>query len=278
MDATRLREMLEATDIETRLTAAQQLVLFAEPPLDAIRHAMEDEALPVRTHAIDAAAKFLPADELVSMVANQSNATLRNAAIEALKLSGERGVGALLGALTHTDPEVVMFAAQILGDVKAELPVEPLVDLLQHEDKNIAQSAIETLGKRRAIDAVPALVGVLENDFWLQFAAITALGEIADPRATLPLVARLQDEMYRGEAAEALGKIADAQAMTPLLDVWKEDTWPPLRARVTLAIARVAGRHPETLKQIEERLTGDDVSLLRTLLSTHARINRSVGA
>jgi HEAT repeat protein len=278
MDETRLWEMLEAPDIETRLHAAQQLTQATTPPLDAIRRAMEDETIAVRTHAIEAAAKFLPPEELVSMVANQQNATLRNAAIEALKLSGSLGVGALVAALTHTDPEVVMFAAQILGDVKAELPVEPLLELLTHEDKNIAQSAIETLGKRRAIDAVPALVSVLENDFWLQFSAITALGEIADHRATLPLVARLQDEMYRGEAAEALGKIADAQAMTPLLDVWREDTWPPLRARVTLAIARVAGRHPETLKEIEDRLVGDDVSLLRTLLSTHAKINRSVGA
>lgn len=278
MDETRLREMLEAPEIETRLHAAQQLTQTTEPPLDAIRRAMEDEAIAVRTHAIEAAARFLPPGELVSMVANQQNAIQRNAAIEALKLSGSRGVGALLAALSHTDPEVVMFAAQILGDVKADLPVEPLLELLTHEDKNIAQSAIETLGKRRAVDSVPALVNVLENDFWLQFSAITALGEIADARATLPLVARLQDEMYRGEAAEALGKIADAQAMTPLLDVWKEDTWPPLRARVTLAIARVAGRHPETLKEIEDRLAGDDVSLLRTLLSTHAKINRSVGA
>jgi HEAT repeat protein len=278
MDETRLREMLEAPDIETRLNAAQQLTQTTTPPLDAIRRAMEDEAIAVRTHAIEAAAKFLPPGELVSMVANQQNAILRNAAIEALKLSGSHGVGALVAALSHADPEVVMFAAQILGDVKADLPVEPLLELLTHEDKNIAQSAIETLGKRRAIDAVPALVNVLENDFWLQFSAITALGEIADARATLPLVARLQDEMYRGEAAEALGKIADAQAMTPLLDVWKEDTWPPLRARVTLAIARVAGRHPETLKEIEDRLAGDDVSLLRTLLSTHAKINRSMGA
>jgi HEAT repeat protein len=277
MDETRLREMLEAPDIETRLNAAQQLTQTT-PPLDAIRQAIEDVAISVRTYAIEAAAKFLPPDELVSMVANQQNAILRNAGIEALKLSGSRGVGALITALSHADPEVVMFTAQILGDIKADLPVEPLLELLIHEDKNIAQSAIETLGKRRAIDAVPALVNVLENDFWLQFSAITALGEIADPRATLPLVARLQDEMYRGEAAEALGKIADAQAMTPLLDVWREDTWPPLRARVTLAIARVAGRHPEALKEIEERLVGDDVSLLRTLLSTHAKINRFLGA
>jgi HEAT repeat protein len=278
MDGTRLREMLEASDIETRLSAAQHLTQTSEPPLDAIRRAMEDEAIAVRTHAIEAAAKFLPPDELVSLVANQHNAILRNAAIEALKLTGSPGALALLSALSHQDAEVVMFAAQILGDIKADFPVEPMLVLLTHEDKNIAQSAIETLGKKRSVDAVPALVDVLENDFWLQFAAITALGEIADARATLPLVARLQDEMYRGEAAEALGKISDPQAMTPLLDVWKEDTWPPLRARVTLAIARIAGRHPETLKEIETRLAGDDVSLLRTLLSTHAKINRSVGA
>lgn len=159
-----------------------------------------------------------------------------------------------------------MFATQILGDVKASVPVEPLIELLTHEDKNIAQAAIETLGKRRAIEAVNALIDVLENDFWLQFAAINALGEIADARALTPLIARLGDDMYRGEAAEALGKIADPRAMGPLLDLWKAETWPPLRARVTLAIARIVSEHPESFKMIEERLAGDEASLLRTLL------------
>jgi HEAT repeat protein len=267
--------MLGAPEVETRVRAAEWLAQAPDAPQDLIRRAMEDEAPQVRAQAIDAAARALPTGELVVMVGNHSNAILRNAAIEALKLAGERGVGALIAALSHADAEVVMFATQILGDVKAEIPAEPLVELLRHDDKNIAQSAIETLGKRRALDAVPALVDVLENDFWLQFAAITALGEIADARATGPLIARLGDEMYRGEAAEALGKVADPQAMGPLLDLWKGETWPPLRARVTLAIARVAVKNPETLALVEERLVGDDVTLLRTLLSTHARINRA---
>src|SRR5688572_13527890 len=109
MEATRIQEMLDAPDIETRLVAAQFLSQTDDPPLDAVRRAMEDEALSVRAHAIEAAARALPAGELVSLVGNHSNATLRNAAIEALKMAGERGASALVAALSHSDPEVVMF-------------------------------------------------------------------------------------------------------------------------------------------------------------------------
>src|SRR5262245_45956260 len=118
MDSIRIQEMLEAPELETRVFAAQQLVAASDPPLEAVRRALEDEALRVREYAIEAAARSLPAGELVGLMGNHQNAILRNAAIEALKMAGERGASALVAALAHSDLEVVMFSAQILGDIK----------------------------------------------------------------------------------------------------------------------------------------------------------------
>jgi HEAT repeat protein len=244
MEEKLILEMLDSPYVENRLLAVEFLSNSQEPSLAAVLRVMEDEALPVREQAVDLAARHLPVERLVGLVGNHGNAVLRNSAIEALKRTAGRGVRALLGALSHPDPEVVMFVTQILGDLPGEVDPHPLLELVSNPDTNIAQAAIETLGKHRAREAVPRLLDVLDCEFWLQFAAIAALGEIGDRRAVPRLLALLDDELCQIEVLVALGKIADVSTLPALVELWERSDRLPLRDHITLAVARICSARP----------------------------------
>ena len=76
--------------------------------------------------------------------------------------------------------------------------------------------------------SVPALAGFLRNSSSgiVRFLAATALGEIRDPRAVLPLISALKDPDRTGgvqvAAARALAKIHDLRAVDPLIECLKD--------------------------------------------------------
>jgi HEAT repeat protein len=244
MEEKLILEMLESPYVETRLLATEFLLKAANPSLAAIVRAMEDEALLVRDQAVLLASRHMLPERLIGLVGNHGNAILRNSAIEALKKTKEEGRKALMDALSHPDQEVVMFAVQILGDLTVQIEAPPLLALVSHSDPNVSQAAIETLGKHKCREAVPRLLDVLTCEFWLQFAAITALGEIGDKRAVPKLLLLIEDEFCQMEALEALGKIGDAETIEPLVSNWQRTEWLPLRDRLTLSIARICQEEP----------------------------------
>jgi HEAT repeat protein len=83
--------------------------------------------------------------------------------------------------------------------------------------------------------SVPALAGFLNNSSSeiVRFLAATALGEIRDPGAVLPLISALKDPDRTGgvqvAAARALAKLQDLRAVDPLIECLK-DGIPDVRA------------------------------------------------
>jgi HEAT repeat protein len=257
----------ELPPFEIRQRTLQELLQQQDTAPDGIRQALRDSASQLRQQAIREAAATLPPEELLSYVRMHSDAVLRNAGIEALSLAGDRALPLLQQTLSDTDLEVVMFVVQILGDLNSpHKDLSLLLPLLGHDDKNIAQNAIEALAKNKYKAALPRLLEIVESDFWLQLPAIYALGELGEESATAALIPILQDELFRAEAAEALGKIASRDAIQPLVQLWKAETWPPLRSRLTLAIARIVATHPESKQQLATLLDENDFLLLKTLL------------
>jgi HEAT repeat protein len=169
-----------------------------------------------RQHVIREAARLVDPEELLVAIGDHEDAARRNAAMEALHKAGPRGVPTLLRALRHADLEVVMFAATLLGKSRDRTAVFHLVELLDHSDINIAQAAIESLAALRAIEAVDRLVEMLRADPWLQFAAVSALGQIGDPRATNALIPLVHDDLVGEAAITALGQIGALDAVAEL--------------------------------------------------------------
>jgi HEAT repeat protein len=208
---------------ETRYAAVRDLARVRS--LDAVpllMSAVGDSSYRIREKALEGICSF-PREvifpRLEDFLRNHENANLRTAAIEAFPRYGHEATPFLLGLLTDSDEEVRMFVATILGDVRDPQAVEDLIDALRDQDENVRHAAAESLGKIRDARAVGPLLDCLHQDFWLQYPAVIALGNIGDTSATIRLIEFLDDEMLRQAVIEALGKIADVSAIPVLTNI-----------------------------------------------------------
>jgi HEAT repeat protein len=212
---------------------------------EAILAALEDKTPAVRERAIRLAARYIEPQVLGEMVADEANATRRNAAIAALERQGPYAVRHLESMLRRLEVDVVMFALQVLARIGDPSAVPSVIPLVRHPDPNVAQSAIEALGQLRSGEAVPALLRLLQGDLWLQLAAIDALGEIGDPAAVGPLLDLVPDSIVAEPAVKALQRIAAPQSLQLLLSRLLVVRERPLRDALLLAIGVVIDLHPD---------------------------------
>jgi HEAT repeat protein len=231
-------------------TVAARLASLAALPAGTQREeiilaALEDEAPAVREHAIRLATRYIEPQVLGELVADEVNATRRNAAITALERQGPYAVPHLRTMLARADVDVVMFALQMLSRIGDPLAVHGVVPLVRHPDPNVAQCAVEALGQLRHREAVPTLLQLLEGDLWLQLAAIDALGEIGDPVAVAPLAALVPDSIVAEPAVTALQRIAAPESLELLLPKVLLVRERPLRDALLLAIGVVIDLHPD---------------------------------
>jgi HEAT repeat protein len=212
---------------------------------EAILAALEDKTPAVRERAIRLAARYIEPQVLGEMVADEANATRRNAAIAALERQGPYAVRHLESMLKRVEVDVVMFALQVLARIGDPSVVRSVTPLVRHPDPNVAQSAIEALGQLRRAEAVPALLQLLNGDLWLQLAAIDALGEIGAPAAVAPLLDLVPDSIVAEPAVKALQRIAAPQSLELLLARLLVVRERPLRNALLLAIGVVIDLHPD---------------------------------
>jgi HEAT repeat protein len=205
--------------------------------------ALDDPNVESRRQAIAHAARMVDPAELVTVLGDHENAERRNAAIEALSRAGARGVPSVIRALSDLDPEVVMFAAGILGKSRDAAAIPHLVRLLEHDDINVLQQAIDSLASLRASVAVEGLLKTLNRDPWLKFAAVRALGEIGDWRAVESLAGLLGDDLVGEAAIEALGKIGSPEALGHLARKLRETKDAQEFAACLCAIGATLERH-----------------------------------
>jgi HEAT repeat protein len=116
--------------------------------------------------------------ELLVTALSDRSWRVRSAAYDALHSLNERAVPFLIGALQSDDDRIVWRAACLLGSLRADAAVDPLIALL------VKNTSVCTV-------------------------AVWALGEIGSPKAAEPLLALLKsnDTEIAGSAARALAKI-----------------------------------------------------------------------
>lgn len=218
----------------------------------------------------------------------------------------------LLQALGSDDIDWVHRAVKVLGDLGDERAVEPVIatvdryaTLMQgtYEETletrqpcnpgDLVLSGVQALGKLADARAVPVLITVLDkHDLIVSAAAARALGDVSDPRAVAPLVARLGRVLAeRSTVAQhcdiavesitkALGAIGHPEAVTPLLGLLdhfrpKEIIW----VADTLA-AIGSAYHPQATEQLSRLLLGNDPRLARqaSMWQEEGRARIAIGA
>lgn len=242
-----------------------------------ILDALGDASPAVREVAVAWAARSLAPAALLPLMADAVDSVVRNAALAALERQGPFAVTAVAQLTGDADPDVAMFACQVLGGIGSREAGPALFTALRRPEVNVVQAAAEALGRLQLAAAVPALVAMLHRESWLQLAAVDALGAIGSPHAVEPLLALVPDSFVAMPALDALRRIGDPSAMPAVLGLFLDPHQLHLRVALLHALGGVlpaaapsnlltdAGRRIETDHTpggiwafLAARLTGDE--------------------
>lgn len=211
---------------------------------------------------------YLPA--LEKALKNHENALLRNASMELYVALGARALPSLVALLKDDDPEVRIFAANLLGDIKDRRAAQDLIRATKDTDSNVRVASTEALGKIGEPEAVAALSEALDDEPWVVMSAIKSLGDIGGERALDVLYGCLEKDEYRGitfDAIEAAGREEAIEHITPFIE--RDDTreW-ALKAVVNIAVR--AG-----IRIMPEYFVNQVSHLLALLHSPHPEIRKA---
>jgi HEAT repeat protein len=248
LDAERaLAAALESADDRKREQAARQLSAAADlvsPEL--FSSALGDSNWRVRREVVTGLARHADGTLMRSLLSSlrreHRNFNVLSSALQLLSASDVDVTDSLIDLLNEGDADVRIQAALALGEQRRPAAVEALTRALADPDTNVRFHAIEALGRLRARDGVDALVEIARGEFFLAFAAIDALSQIADPRAAPQLAPLLSTPELTDAVAEALGELGDATVVPPLVDALNRDA--PVSA-VVRALATLHARAEE---------------------------------
>jgi HEAT repeat protein len=155
-------------------------------------------------------------------------------------------------------------AIRLLSGVEDPQTAELLVPLLEDPDRRVRTIPLVVLNRLGDARVVEPLILLAESDAngstdvgeWAQHAAVVALGDLGDPRASEALVRRIPDEVLGVSAMLSLGRTGDLRAVGPLLGVLDERYPKPLERRAAAAIALAGLGEPTAVEPILANLPG----------------------
>ncbi len=196
-------------------------IMHDDKTADLIK-ALGDEDPGVRLKAVKALGKTRTrrsADALIAILSDK-NERVRWAAADSLLEMGELVVESLLDALDAEDKYTRAEAAGVLGKMRNERAIEPLIECMKDDDINvrwIASKALATMG----YPAVRPLIDAMDDkSLRIRKRAMDALVKMGQP-AIRPLVESLDDQRLRVrwgalEACEHMGSQAAGLLMFAL--------------------------------------------------------------
>lgn len=235
-------------DMNVSYPSYEALCEIGEPAVDPLVKALKDDNPSVRSYAAGALGMIgdpKATDPLIEALKDKDPG-VRIAAARALgDLKAQKAVEPLIEALKDQDPEVRMYVASSLGILESQNAVEPLIELLKDENETVVYSAVISLGQLKDPRATEPICEVmsryanghpgtaltvsytnpgnpdLSGSPDVLGVAITALGEIGDPRAIDTLLGLLADKEIGPSVANTLGSFKSEYVfgkITKLLD------------------------------------------------------------
>lgn len=182
-------------------------------------------------------------------------------AARALAAIGSPSFTPVLGVLANGGAHARRNAAWILGALRDERAVLPLVAQATDRVAGVRENVAWSLGAIRDQRAVEALARVVQQDESgdVRQKAAWALGAIRDPRAVDALLRALRDKDHdvRKQAAWALGAIRDGRAVEGLIAVLK-DSQSEVRKQAAWALGAIGdGRATDGLTAALEDADAD---------------------
>lgn len=181
-----------------------------------------------------------------------------------LALKDSSAADHLIGALGDSDPEMRCRAAEVLGELRDDRAVEPLLAALD-DDRAVRVAAVEALGRIGDPRAIEALLGFVNGeDKRLGVVAARALGELGDSRALPELVAALgtvtQFDVDASRCAQLVESLEGLKATSALIDAMRLDNW-RVRSFASMALGRM--HNPEAVDALVSALSDPADSVRR---------------
>jgi HEAT repeat protein/MFS family permease len=137
-------------------------------------------------------------------------------------------------------------AVQELGKTRSPMVVKDLAELLEDSSTDVREEAVSALGEIGDDEALDILLRTLEDPAHADLAPqiARALRRIRSPKSVDALTRQLEegDRETKAESVRALGEIADARATEPLLKVLREEDDDKLIDHSSEALARMNER------------------------------------
>ena len=175
---------------------------------------------------------------------NHDDADIRNSAMEVFRALGPRAIPFLASLVRDDDPEVRLFAVNILCEIRDKTALPLLTGALSDNDVNVRCAAAEALGSTGDPRALGPLKAALTDEPWVAMAAVNALGEIGGAGALNVLYDCLDKGIYPEVAMVAIAKAGDTGSMMRLIHCFSEPTLRMPSLRAIIGIAERAGVRP----------------------------------
>jgi HEAT repeat protein len=165
--------------------------------------------------------------------------SVKRDAYEALVRIGDSALDTLIKALKRKNKYIRVEVAKILGEIKSERAIEPLINALKDRATEVrcaAARALWKIGTPEALEAarvfgkigdkreIEQLIKALK-DKDIRRATIWELEKIGDEKAVKPLIEFLDEDkenLILCDAVRALGEIGDERAVEPLIKKLKK--------------------------------------------------------
>jgi HEAT repeat protein len=152
-----------------RLALEEQLQLIGDSDKGGRQRALEN----MLSMGLDV---VYPAIE--NAIRDDSDADLRNGAMEMLVKFGPAALPKLFGLLVDENEEVRNFSTVMLGEIGSSAALEPLINALDDPDVNVRCGAAEALGRIGDQRAIPPLLSLYRRHYWDKFYAAKALDKL----------------------------------------------------------------------------------------------------
>jgi len=250
-----LTRMLKDTDPTVRLPVVRALGNFGDArAADLLAPLLKDADAGIRTEvafslgALHDARAVAPLLDLLTATELRT----RERVIGLLGPLGDpRVVPALITALKDTEAPVRLAAVRVLANMNDTRAAEPLLAMITDRDITVRREATALLGRlaarctdaavrSRIIDSLLAAIKSPQVSLPLRIAAVSALGEVHDPRLVPVLCLLLDDstQLIRLNAAQALGTQQDVRAV-PSLMARAHDADPAVRGAVLTSLGQI---------------------------------------
>lgn len=213
--------------------------------------------------AVDRALRKIGGPRVVHAVIpllRSDEAPARNLAMDLLRELGHTDIRSLQELLRDDDPDVRIFAADILGSTDSAVSVPSLCHaLLNDPEVNVRYQAAVSLGQLPFPESARCLNSALDDEEWVQFSAIEALTKVRDASSVGALIKALSkaSELVASTIVDALGEMGDIKVV-PLLLKRLETSPTPLGNKIVRAVLNIMGERSLSLLGAKEcaRLRG----------------------